>query len=925
MRVRSSRRALVGREPELAALDHALVSLRHGFGGVLLLLGEAGIGKTTLLTELERRALDSGADVLAGRAVPGGGTFRAVAAAIAGRLRDEHGHPPDLGPYAAALRRIVPGWAGGDSVPDPAVDPVLVLGEALLRLLRGLAGEHGCVLVLDDMHWADADSLALVEYLSDALGSTPALLAVAARDEGANAAAIARIARARGVETIRPSRLSIEETAALASSCRGGAPVRSDRLETLAREAEGLPYLVEELATGGPGVPPTLAALVAERLASLDPSSREVVQAAAVLGTDPDWRLLAEITGHPDTPEAVRAATAAQLFAVDGGRMRWRHALTRDAVSATLLPPERAALAGRAARVLLARSEGDRPDDETQAAELLVVAGEPVAAAERFLTLARRDLARGALRSAERFLDRGGAGVGGRAIAAAVLGERIRLLTLTGRSAEALAVGTPELRTVTGDAHAELCLLLARAAVVETSWDRAHGYLQEAGRPHDPRTLVLAADVAFGRGDVGQAAELAARATERAEQTAGTHAETLCEALRITAQCALSRLDVAAGAAVHRRIAQTAAEHGLLSHRVEALIGLALVDTIERSVQALTEASRIAAQAGLLVHAVRVDQYLAAATLVIAGPSAAEPIGRRSLDLATTARHGWGRSGSEMFVAICRAAAGDLDQMRRLLDSATGRPQCPPEFTGFAPAVEALPALLAGDLPRAAAMVDEGMTTVVAHPTGTPLFFWGLWVLLRAAVGDRPEVAADVLRSMYAVHRPVNRAGLEYAQAVVAGRAGRVDEATELFARAEVTAEGLNWWRRVLRMVALHGAVADGWGDPVGALRADLAEHERAGDHQLARTCRDLLRRAGAPTRAGRGATPVPPRLRAVGVTSREMDVLALVLDGLTNAQVAQRLFLSPRTVETHVASLLAKTGAASRAELRTRAGTQTP
>ena len=128
------------------------------------------------------------------------------------------------------------------------------------------------------------------------------------------------------------------------------------------------------------------------------------------------------------------------------------------------------------------------------------------------------------------------------------------------------------------------------------------------------------------------------------------------------------------------------------------------------------------------------------------------------------------------------------------------------------------------------------------------------------------------------------------------------------------------WWTRLLRMLALHAALADGWAaqvDAVGALRADLAEHERLGDHQLARTCRDLLRRAGAPTRRGRGATPVPPALRAAGVTSREMDVLVLVADGLSNAEVAERLFLSPRTVETHVANLLAKTGSANRAQLR--------
>jgi DNA-binding NarL/FixJ family response regulator len=101
-------------------------------------------------------------------------------------------------------------------------------------------------------------------------------------------------------------------------------------------------------------------------------------------------------------------------------------------------------------------------------------------------------------------------------------------------------------------------------------------------------------------------------------------------------------------------------------------------------------------------------------------------------------------------------------------------------------------------------------------------------------------------------------------------------------------------------------------------LRADLTAFEQGGDAQLARICRDLLRRAGAPTRRGRGGSTVPPDLRARGITSRELDVLTLVEDGLTNAAISQRLFLSPRTVETHIANLLLKTGVANRQELRT-------
>jgi DNA-binding NarL/FixJ family response regulator len=119
--------------------------------------------------------------------------------------------------------------------------------------------------------------------------------------------------------------------------------------------------------------------------------------------------------------------------------------------------------------------------------------------------------------------------------------------------------------------------------------------------------------------------------------------------------------------------------------------------------------------------------------------------------------------------------------------------------------------------------------------------------------------------------------------------------------------------------VALDSAVVDGWADPVPVLRASLVEHEQAGEEALARVARDLLRRAGAPTRRGRGDSSVPAALAALGVTSREADVLALLVEGATNAEIAGRLFLSRRTVETHVAHLLQKTSSATRTELRTR------
>ena len=100
------------------------------------------------------------------------------------------------------------------------------------------------------------------------------------------------------------------------------------------------------------------------------------------------------------------------------------------------------------------------------------------------------------------------------------------------------------------------------------------------------------------------------------------------------------------------------------------------------------------------------------------------------------------------------------------------------------------------------------------------------------------------------------------------------------------------WWQRFLRLLVLEVAVADGWGNPVPQLRADLAVCEASGDATLARICRGLLRQAGAAVPRTRGDTVVPADLKALGVTSRELDVLRLVTAGLSNQAISERLFL---------------------------------
>ena len=165
--------------------------------------------------------------------------------------------------------------------------------------------------------------------------------------------------------------------------------------------------------------------------------------------------------------------------------------------------------------------------------------------------------------------------------------------------------------------------------------------------------------------------------------------------------------------------------------------------------------------------------------------------------------------------------------------------------------------------------------------------------------------------------RRANAGALHYADAVAFGRQGDRAGAEQAYALGEEALTPVPWWHRFLRLFTLERALADGWGDPVPQLRVDLTAFEASGNDKLARFCRDLLRRAGAPTRRGRGDSTVPPALRTLGITSRELDVLTAVTAGRSNAEVAEQLFLSVRTVETHVASLLAKAGVSNRTELR--------
>lgn len=918
--------ALIGRDKEAAVLRRAVDGVSSGTGGVVLVTGEAGIGKSRLLREAARYAGEAGLTVMSGRAVPQGGAYRPLVDALLGQLRDATvTESPELRPFRSALSRLIPGWSGSEPVAEPAVDSVVVLGEGLLRLLRSVGGDTGCVVVLDDLHWADADSFALLEFLAGAVGTSQIVVLGAARTD--EQWARDRLVANEDVHTVALDRFDREDIVALLTSrWQQEAQLSPEFEELIVARSEGVPLVVEELLAGlveseastsgvqRLAVPAGLTALVARRLAALTEDQRKIVHAAAVLGREVDWALLPLVSTLDEDAvlAGLRAAADSHLLVPAGspGRLSWRHGLIRDAVLTMLGPGEHSVLARRAAEAHL-NGTGAAQDDIAAAVELFVVAGDGPRAAQLLTDLARQAIAVGALGTADEQLEYAvQLAPSGSDLAA----ERVRVQTLSGRMDAAFATGDAALGKMSGDRHAELCFQLAQAALAAGRWDRASGYLERAGRPADARTAAIAADVAFGNGQVSAAEDLAHRAVEQAERDGMP--EQCCAALEVLGRCA-RETDPEAAAAAFRRAAQVAADHGLTPARISALLALGTIELLDSESSAtLTEARRLALDCGMLGRVCDIDQLLTDCALVVDGPAAGESTGRRTAELAAGIRLYRVQAMAEMMAAAGAGVRGDLAAMAAALDAAARRPDAPFEVTAGRPCIEAMVPLVGHDLPRAGELLDLGIGALAARGSSAPIGHWGLWALVRTVLDDRGAEARETLRYAPPVMRAINRAALDFADAIAAGRAGRSVEAVALLAAGTELLPSQHWWRRLLLLLTAEAMIADGWGEPVALLRAELTAFEARGDEQLARTCRTLLRRAGVTVRRGRGSAAVPPALRAIGVTSREMDVLGLVADRLTNQQVAERLFLSPRTVETHVTNLLAKTGTTSRAEL---------
>ena len=959
---------LIGREHEVSVLGHAIEAAHDGRGSSVLLLGEAGVGKSRLAREARSLSEQLRMPVLWGRCVEGGQSapYRPFSEALLAAMR---GHaPPEveaLRPFKPMLGRLIPHWR--DEAADVAESSVVLLGEAVLRLLRSLGGDNGTLLVIEDLHWGDAETLALIDYVSANLAAEPLMLLATLRSgEPGPAWSMATSLHSRRLaEVLEVRRLSQTEMGLMARACLRQSALPTAVEAALASSADGLPLLVEDLlaewaASGQLSraddgwqapetlshlVPLTFAEIIRRRLAALGQQASALLRLAALLGRSFDWRILPSAAGLDDDQALDVLQRAAQMQLIEAestegqAGFRFRHALTQAAILAELLPAQRARLASRLLELMHRAYPGLPGQWCDLAARLAGDAGAREQAVVLLLESGRRALSSGALTTAEATLEHAHSVCQpGSLLAADVEETLIDALALAGKHEQVVAAGPGLLDALARlNASAERLvqahLRIARACVAASNWGPAAEHLRVARQLAEacpaalrPPIDALAAHVALGQGDTESAASLAEAALAGAEQ-AGLW-EVACEALEVTGRIARQR-DLRAAEAAFEHARHLAEEHGLAIWRLRAIHELGTIDifTPGAGPERLLQARELAERAGALGLAAIVDVQLAAmriahgdfdAVLVLASHSA--EIARR-LGLGATrvtallfsaearARKGPDRPAMEAALAeALRAAKGDTVLETEVQAVAWG------DCRAMASLVEGNKSAALRELCRAQEYFRTTQSTALSPSRGV----WALLTTLESDSRDSGVEACAEVAASFATVQLVNKACLHYADAVRAGREGGVGAAAEAMSAGDaLLAVSVPWFLHFGHRLVADEAIARAWGEPGRWLQEGAAFFSGLGQQRLASTCRSLLRKCGvATTRTHRKHPGVPPALRARGVTGREMEVLSVICDGLSNREIGARLYVSPKTVEKHIASLMDKLEVRTRAQL---------
>ncbi|HET8629348.1 MAG TPA: AAA family ATPase [Thermomicrobiales bacterium] len=959
--------ALVGRDRELAALRGWLAAALAGRGRLVLVGGDAGIGKTALAEALCAEAAVRGA------------------LALVGRCYDLSETPP-YGPWLAALAR----YPAGDalpSLPDSLAEPGRlgpVAGRDALfgevrDFLAAVTAARPLVLLLDDLHWADPASLDLLRVLARGLGDLPLLLLATYRsdelpDRHPLAALLPRLVREAGADrlALRPldgaavhalvaARYSLAEpelarlAAYLQARAEGNPFFLGELLRTLEEEAALRPaggaWALGDLAAAP--VPPLLRQVVAERAARLSDEAQRLLALAAVLGQEVPldvWAGVGEVDEARLLDVVERAAEAHLVTPTpDGAGVRFAHALVREALYAGVLAPRRRAWHRRAAEALAAQPDPGpdavayhfRQAGDPRAATWLVRAGERAQRAHAWHSAAERFAAALAL------LDPGPAGARERGWAhfrLALLARytdqarSVAALTAAGqlageggdaRLAAHVRFGQGLLACFAGRFRAGLAAMAAGIAALEAAPppDAAERTrLEGVGVAGDPRHHrgTLALWLAY----TGRYREAGALAAGVARRPPGEGPGTLEGAFAADAHWALAEVHLQRGRPAQARRAFARVQRAYrasdnATQRARAalneLYGVILQyypEDLAARGRLLTEAEGAFARAGGMIAALA-PGLLRLPLLYLEGRWAEIPaIADAARRQPGTARWLPLLAGGALGLLACER--GDAaTAWREVRDAFPAGPGTEPGDSMFSLAIimqrlAVALALDAGDLSIARAWLEaNGHWLAWAGAANGQADSARGWAAYYRAAGDlaaaRRHAEAALARAS-APRQPLALLAAHRLLGELAIAAGRHAEAavhlSESLALADACAAP---YERALTLLALAELRASE-GQPAAA-RAPLDEARAILEPLQARPA--LARADALAARLRRPPSAIPAR--PADLSAREAEVLRLVAQGLTDVQVAGRLFLSPHTVGTHLRSIYNKLGVDNR------------
>lgn len=915
---------MVGRDEELAALAGWFAEARAGAPRVVLLGGEAGIGKTRLAHELAGRISTEGATTAWGR-----GT-------------EQPGAPP-FWPWLQVLDQLgLPPVLEADPGADPEIDRFARF-ERATAAVTGAAGAEGLLVVLDDVHQVDEASLRLLVHLAGAAHGRLLVLATHRTSPADHAAGFGDAVDAL-VRLPVTRRLVLDGLdGAAVAALLGVAP--DDPAATQAIEGSGgNPLLAGELARhlraghDPATVPPSIRDAVRARLAERSQGCLRTLEVAAVVGREFDAGLVATTTGEPAvaTLEGIEEAIAAGL--VEGadrpGRFRFVHALVRDAVEATLGAAALPALHRRVAEAIEAY-DGSGDGAVTELArhwsEAATLGDRDVAASwcERAAELAdRRTAWEEAVRLYDRSAELTGSEVDPVVRHRRLLGSARALLhcdeitVAVDRAAEAAGtvrgLGRPDL-------VAEACLIAeGRAgpplARLQSIAEEALAELDPAAHALRARLLGQLALVAFYLDPVaveGHSLASLAEADLAEDPLADVAAARARQMALIEPEHAEARLELAArigvaGRALHR---PTITQWEPI-WRIDALLELGRVG---EATEALVSLRRLVASIGLPMshwHLARCEALLA------------QTVGRFDEAVA------WSERAADLYARLEDPTGGRpihhgfLVSVQRHtgLDPALGREvldwpyHLAPPFLGDLPRLSQIHAHLAvGDPVTAGARYDE----LPSVPTWRPPAFLSLFMhVLRTGLAvtlgrthDLPALL-EVLERHRGIHTGPTAGGVTYngpnelwigtARAALGEHDAAVADLRHSLA---VTIEAGTRGYAVQAAAELAGVLAarGGPGDAAEAVELATAWRGEAATLGMA----PWLARLEAVAAGAGGSADDPGPLSA-----RELEVAGLVARGLTNKQIAAELYLSERTAQNHVQHILTKLGVANRTQV---------